>query len=90
MGVVRWLREKMEADDGHEPNPDEVVTVAHVNIALVGMIVDELNAAGIRAEVVEQHVGFHGTVQAGIMCFEKDREAAASVVDRVIRLPSST
>jgi len=84
MGVVRWFRTKMEADDGYEPDPEEIVTVGHVNLALSGMVVNELRAAGIRAEVVEQRVGYHGPAQARIMCFAKDHEAAATLIDELL------
>jgi hypothetical protein len=82
MGLVQWLREKMQGDDGYEPDPDQVVTVAHVNAAFAGLITDELNANGIQAHVVEQHVGYHGPLQTGIMCFERDRARAAEIIDR--------
>ena len=84
MGLGRWLREKMEADDGYEPGVDEVVMVGRVNLALSGMVLTELRAAGIRAEIVEQHVGYHGLIQANIMCFATDREAAVAIIDRVL------
>lgn len=74
----------MEADDGYEPDPEEIVTVAHVSLLLSGLVAAELKAAGIRAEVVERHVGYHGPVQAGIMCFAKDRDAAATIIDQLL------
>ncbi len=84
MGLGRWLRRKLEADDGYEPDPEEIVTAGHVNLALSGMVATELKAAGIRAEVVEQRVGYHGPVQARIMCFAKDYEAAATIIDQLL------
>jgi hypothetical protein len=84
VGLVRWLREKLEADDGYEPGADEVVIVGRVNLALSGLVVTELRAAGIRAEVVEPHAAYGGSVQAGIMCFATDREAAVAIIDRLL------
>ena len=46
VGLVRWLRNKMEADDGYEPDPDEIVTVAHVSLILSNMVVAELERRG--------------------------------------------
>ena len=52
MGLGRWLRNKMEADDGYKPDPDEIVTVGYVSLAVSNIVLTELKAAGIRAEVV--------------------------------------
>jgi hypothetical protein len=82
MGLGRWLRKTMQADDGYEPDPDEIVTVGYVSLTLSNIVVTELKDAGIRAEVVEQRLGYHGPAQARIMCFARDREAAATIIDR--------
>jgi|KBSSwiStaDraftv2_1062776.scaffolds.fasta_scaffold2135282_2 hypothetical protein len=82
MGLGRWLRNKMEADDGYKPDPDEIVTVGYVSLAVSNIVLTELKAAGIRAEVVEQRLGYHGPAQARILCFAGDREAAATIIDR--------
>lgn len=84
VGLLRWLRDTMEADDGYEPGADEVVMVGRVNLALSGLVVTALREAGIRAEVVERHSAYHGSIQAGIVCFATDREAAAAIIDRLL------
>jgi len=82
MGLGRWLRNKMEADDGYKPDPDEIVTVGYVSLTVSNIVLTELKAAGIRAEVVEQRLGYHGPAQARILCFAGDREAATTIIDR--------
>ena len=73
----------MEADDGYEPSPDEVVTVGYVNTALSQIVVTKLRDAGIRAEVAEQRAGYGAPVKTRILCFADQRDAAAAILDEM-------
>ena len=73
----------MESDDGYEPQADEIVTVGYVNIALSRIVVAELEAAGIRADAVEQRGGYGGPIKTRILCFAQDQDAAVAIIDRI-------
>jgi hypothetical protein len=73
----------MEADDGYEPSPDEIVTVGYVNIAVSQIVVTKLREAGIRAEASEQRAGYGAAVKTRIMCFADQRDAAAAIIDEM-------
>ena len=83
MGLGRWFRRVLEADDGYEPDLDEIVTVASVSFALAPMVVTALEEAGIRAEAVPQRHAYGATIKARILCFERDRAAAMRIVDGI-------
>ena len=84
MGIGRWVRDHLDHDDGYEPDPDAIVTVAEVGVVAAAVIVAELAAAGIEARTVELHVGYHGLARSHVMCFERDRDAAVAIVDEVL------
>jgi hypothetical protein len=41
-------------------------------------------AGQLRLVGVERHSAYHGSIQAGIVCFATDREAAAAIIDRLL------
>jgi hypothetical protein len=84
MGLGRWLQDRLDHDDGYEPDPDAVVTIAEVGLVAATVIVAALDAEGIEARAVELHVGYHGLARSHVMCFERDREAAVRIVDEVL------
>ena len=84
MGIGQWVRDHLDHDDGYEPDPDAVVTVAQVGVVAAALIVAALEAAGIEARAVELHVGYHGLARSHVMCFARDREGAVAIVDEVL------
>jgi hypothetical protein len=84
MGLGRWLQDRLDHDDGYEPDPDAVVTVAEVGLVAAALIVAALEAAGIEARAVELHVGYHGLARSHVMCFQRDRADAVRIVDEVL------
>lgn len=84
MGLREWIRHFMEADDGHVDDPDEIVTVGTVNAALAQIVVNELGVAGIHAQAVEQRAAYAGVMNARILCFARDRDAAIEIIDRTL------
>lgn len=85
MGLGRWLLGKLDHDDGYEPDPDEVVDVATLDVGHGAMAVARLAQVGIRAQRFERRLGYYGPPKTVIMCFARDREAAAAIVDEVMR-----
>jgi hypothetical protein len=73
----------MEADDGYEEDPDAVVTIGDVHPTVAPLVVSALAAAGIRAESVEQRSPYRGPVRARVLCFARDRGAAAAIIDEM-------
>jgi hypothetical protein len=73
----------MEADDGYEEDPDAVVTIGDVHPSVAQIVVTALEAAGIRAEAVDQRAGYRGAGRARILCFARDRDAAAAIIDEM-------
>ena len=52
--------------------------------ALAQILVSELEAAGIRAQAVEQRAAYAGVLNARILVFARDRDAAIEIIDRVL------
>jgi len=84
MGIGRWVRDHLDHDDGYEPDPDAIVTVAEVGQLVAPVIVAALQAEAIEARAVELHVGYHGLARMHVMCFARDCEAAVAIVDEVL------
>ena len=74
----------MEADDGYEEDPDEVVTVGHVHPTVAPLVVSALAAEGIRAEMVEQRPAYRTLNGSRILCFARDRDRAAAIIDEML------
>jgi hypothetical protein len=74
----------MEADDGHRADPEHVVTVANVGASVAGLLVEELRAAGIHAEMAEQRGVYRGVMRYSIVCFETDQERAIAIIDQTL------
>ena len=73
----------MEADDAHEEDPDEVVTVGYVHAGFGQLVVARLAEAGIRAQAVEERAAYRGVGRARVLCFAPDRDAAAALIDEM-------
>jgi hypothetical protein len=78
---LRWIHHIMEADDGHEPDPDHLVEVANVGPAVGGRLVHDLRSAGIRAGLVERHALYGGPTRYTIVCFEPDQARAVELIE---------
>jgi len=75
----------MEADDGHEPDPERVVEVANVGPAVSSFLVGELREAGIPAEMAECRAPYGGGVpRYSIFCREPDQARAVAIIDEVL------
>jgi hypothetical protein len=83
VGLGGWIRHIMEADDGYEEDPDSVVTIGDVHPALAPLVVSALGEAGIRAESVQQRAAYRGPMRARVLCFARDRDAAAAIIDEM-------
>jgi len=73
----------MEADDGHEQDPDEVVTIGDVHPTVAPLVISALADAGIRAEAVDQRAAYRGAGRTRVLCFARDRVAAAAIIDEM-------
>jgi hypothetical protein len=71
----------MEADDGYEPSPDEIVTCGYVHTSLSRLVIAKLQDAGIRAEATEQRAGYGAPVKSRIVCFADQRDEAVAIID---------
>lgn len=73
----------MEADDGYEEDPDAVITIGDVHPTVAPLVVSALAAAGIRAQSVQQRAAYRGPMRARVLCFARDRDAAAAIIDEM-------
>ena len=74
----------MEADDGYEENPDDIVTVGHVHPTVAPLVVSALAAEGIRAEAVEERPAYRTLSGSRVLCFARDRDRATSIIDEML------
>jgi hypothetical protein len=74
----------MEADDGHEPDPDHLVEVANVGPAVGGFLVEELRQAGVPALLDERHAIYGGSIRYSVFCRETDQERAIAIIDAAL------
>jgi hypothetical protein len=84
MGVGRWVRDRLDHDDGSVDAPDAVVTVAQVNAVVATIVLVRLADVGIEARSVDLHTGYHGMPLHHVMCFARDRDAAVAIVEEVL------